>query len=314
MSPSRVTPVCEDSSSVAEPAPETNVTEPAPIVALVSLLSVTGQVSIPDNLDAILVNIPSTSTSTAATAPVQSKANTWKDLFSPTSNPDSALEFYEPYTVDGIPRERRPPEVAAIEAQVWENSLVAFLVGKRLPVKSVQEILQRKWGQVGHFSFHVAGSGVFIVKFDNGQARDWVMDNGPWDIWGYHLALRKWSKGMSLTLEDCKSIPVWVKLSKIPIQYWTKMGQSYIASVLGKPLHMDLSTTNQYALAFANVCIDMAATSSFPNSLLLELDNGTTTSIDMEYCGDQPHVPCVRYLIMLIKRVLKRCGENECQK
>ncbi|GAV85485.1 DUF4283 domain-containing protein/zf-CCHC_4 domain-containing protein, partial [Cephalotus follicularis] len=151
------------------------------------------------------------------------------------------------------------------------------------PVKSVQEIFLRKWGQVGHFSFHAAGNGVFVVNFDNGQARDWVMDNGPWDIWGYHLALRKWSKGMSLTLENCKSIPVWVKQSKIPIQYWTKMGLSYIESVLGKPLHMDLSTTNLYALAFARVCIDMAATSSFPNSLILELDDGTTTSIDVEY-------------------------------
>ncbi|GAV60147.1 DUF4283 domain-containing protein/zf-CCHC_4 domain-containing protein, partial [Cephalotus follicularis] len=110
-----------------------------------------------------------------------------------------------------------------------------------------------------------------------------VMDNGPWDIWGYHLALSKWSNGMSLTLDDCKSIPVWVKLSKILIQYWTKMGLSYIASVLGKPPHMDLSTTNRYALAFARVCIDMAATSSFPNSIILELDDGTTTTIDVEY-------------------------------
>ncbi|GAV62122.1 DUF4283 domain-containing protein, partial [Cephalotus follicularis] len=133
----------------------------------------------------------------------------------------------------------------------------------------------RKWGQVGHFSFHVVGNGVFMVKFDNGQARDWVMDNGPWDIWGYHLALRKWSKGMSLTLEDCKSIPVWVKLSKVPVQYWTKLGLSYIVSVLGKPFHMDvMSTTYRHALAFARVCVDMAATSTFPDNIILELEDG----------------------------------------
>ncbi|GAV70399.1 DUF4283 domain-containing protein/zf-CCHC_4 domain-containing protein, partial [Cephalotus follicularis] len=126
-------------------------------------------------------------------------------------------------------------------------------------------------------------NGVYFVKFDNGQARDWIMDNGPWDIWGYHLTLRKLSKGMSLTLENRKSIPVWVKLFKIPVHFWTKMGLSYIVSVLGKPLHMDLNTTNRYALNFARVCIDMAASSSFPDSIILELEDGSKTTIGVEY-------------------------------
>ncbi|GAV85216.1 DUF4283 domain-containing protein, partial [Cephalotus follicularis] len=153
------------------------------------------------------------------------------------------------------PRAKSPPEVAVKGAQEWENSLVAFLVGKKFPGNNVKGVIERKWSQVGRFSFHVVGNGVFMVKFANGQARDWVLDNGPWDIWGYRLAVRKWN--MSLALEDCKSIPIWVKLTRVPIQYWTKLGLSYIASVLGKPLHMDANTTNRYALSFACVCIDM---------------------------------------------------------
>ncbi|GAV73234.1 DUF4283 domain-containing protein/zf-CCHC_4 domain-containing protein, partial [Cephalotus follicularis] len=185
--------------------------------------------------------------------------------------------------VDGVPRAKPPSVVAVKGAQVWENSLAAFLVGKKLPGKNVKGVLERKWNQVGQFSFHVVGNGVFTVKFDNGQARDWVLDNGPWDIWGYHLAMRKWSKDMSLALEDCKSIPIWVKLSRVPVQYWTKLGFSYIASVLGKPLHMDANTTNRYALSFARVCIDMEASSSFSDSIVLELDDGSTTTIGVEY-------------------------------
>ncbi|GAV74061.1 DUF4283 domain-containing protein/zf-CCHC_4 domain-containing protein, partial [Cephalotus follicularis] len=99
----------------------------------------------------------------------------------------------------------------------------------------------------------------------------------------YHLALTKWSEGMSLTLEDCKSISVWVKLSRVPVQYWTKLGLSYIASVLGKPLHMDVSTTKRHALTFARVCVDMAATSTFPYNIILELEDGNTTTIEVEY-------------------------------
>ncbi|GAV73967.1 DUF4283 domain-containing protein, partial [Cephalotus follicularis] len=225
---------------------------------------------------------PSSAGLASKTAPSK-PAQAWKDLFSPSNNPDTTLEFFEPLLVDGVLRAKPPPEVAAKGALEWEHSLVAFLIGKRLPGKNVKDVLERKWGKVGHFSFHVVSNEVFMVKLDNGQARHWVMDNGPWDIWGYHLALRKWSKGMSLTLEDCKSIPVWVKLSRVPIQYWTKLGLSYIANVLGKPLHMDVSTTKRHALTFARVCVDMAATSTFPDNIILELEDGNTTTIGVEY-------------------------------
>ncbi|GAV67836.1 DUF4283 domain-containing protein, partial [Cephalotus follicularis] len=210
-------------------------------------------------------------------------AQPWKDLFAPSKNPDSSLEFFQPLLVDGVLRAKPTPEVAVKGAEEWENSIVAFLVGKKLPGNNVKGVLERKWSQVGNFSFHVVGNGVFLVNFANGQARDWVLENGPWDIWGYHLAVRKWSKDMVLALEDCKSIPIWVKLTRVPVQYWTKLGLSYIASVLGKPLHMDANTTKRHALSFARVCIDMEATSSFPDNIILELDDGTTTTIGVEY-------------------------------
>ncbi|GAV92908.1 DUF4283 domain-containing protein/zf-CCHC_4 domain-containing protein [Cephalotus follicularis] len=216
-------------------------------------------------------------------ATVAAPPKSWKNLFSPSSNPDSALQFFEPLIVDGIPRAKPPPEVCANGALEWEHALVAFLVGKRLPAPKVREVLLRKWGHVGSFSFHSVSSGVFLIKFDNGQARDWVLDNGPWDIWGYHIALRKWSKGMSLKLEECNSIPIWVKLSNVPVHLWSKLGLSYIASVLGRPLYMDAPTTNRQNLSFARVCVDMSATSSFPNSISLDLEDGTSTAVGVEY-------------------------------
>ncbi|GAV92612.1 DUF4283 domain-containing protein/zf-CCHC_4 domain-containing protein [Cephalotus follicularis] len=185
--------------------------------------------------------------------------------------------------VDGVPRAKPPPEVCARGALEWEHTLVAFLVGKRLPATKVKEVLQRKWGQVGVLSFHTVSNGVFLIKFENGHARDWVMDNGPWDIWGYHIALRKWTKGMSLRLEECRSIPVWVKLSNVPVHLWSNEGLSYIASVLGRPLYMDAPTTKRQTLTFARICVDMLATSSFPTAINLDLDDGSSTVVEVEY-------------------------------
>ncbi|GAV92795.1 DUF4283 domain-containing protein/zf-CCHC_4 domain-containing protein, partial [Cephalotus follicularis] len=214
-----------------------------------------------------------------------------------------SLVFYEPLVVNGMPRAKPPPDVAASGAKEWEFALVAFLVGKRLPGRNVKETLERKWGQAGHFSFHVAGNGVFLIKFDNGQARDWVLNNGPWDVWGYHLALRFWRNDMSLSLDDCKSIPVWVKFKSVPVHYWNKDGLSHIASVLGRPLHMDANTTNKRVLAFARVCIEMSASSSFPDSITLELEDGITTSIGVEY----PWRPAACTLCKVFEHSNKTC-------
>ncbi|GAV66073.1 DUF4283 domain-containing protein/zf-CCHC_4 domain-containing protein [Cephalotus follicularis] len=180
-------------------------------------------------------------------------------------------------------QERNPPEVCAKGALEWEHTLVAFLVGKKFPAIKVKDVLQRKWGQVGSFSFHTVSNGAFLIKFENGHARDWVMDNGPWDIWGYHIALRKWTKGMSLKFEECKSIPVWVKLSNVPVHLWCNLVLSYIASVLGRPLYMDAPTTKRQALTFARVCVYMLALSSFLNAINLDLDDGSSTVFDVEY-------------------------------
>ncbi|GAV92075.1 DUF4283 domain-containing protein/zf-CCHC_4 domain-containing protein, partial [Cephalotus follicularis] len=74
-----------------------------------------------------------------------------------------------------------------------------------------------------------------------------------------------------------------VKLKGVPIQFWNKVGLSYIASVLGKPIEMDATTMSRYALLYARVCVDMKATSDFPESITLELEDGSTTIIEVEY-------------------------------
>ncbi|GAV80301.1 zf-CCHC_4 domain-containing protein, partial [Cephalotus follicularis] len=56
-----------------------------------------------------------------------------------------------------------------------------------------------------------------------------------------------------------------------------------IASVLGRPLYMDISTTNRHSLTFARVCVDMLASSPFPSSIALDLDDGSSTFVNVEY-------------------------------
>ncbi|GAV68958.1 zf-CCHC_4 domain-containing protein [Cephalotus follicularis] len=52
---------------------------------------------------------------------------------------------------------------------------------------------------------------------------------------------------------------------------------------------MDAPTTKRHTLTYARVCVDMAASRPFPSSFLLDLDDGDTTTIGVEYPW-RPHV------------------------
>ncbi|GAV74672.1 DUF4283 domain-containing protein, partial [Cephalotus follicularis] len=109
-------------------------------------------------------------------------------------------------------------------------------------------------------------NGNFLFKFNNSTSCDLVLSNGPWEVWGAYLALRRWKEGMSLCKDSFSSISVWVKLANVPPELWTRLGLSYVASVLGVPLSMDVATSAGNRLSFARVCVEMKASRSFPNS------------------------------------------------
>ncbi|GAV75009.1 DUF4283 domain-containing protein, partial [Cephalotus follicularis] len=138
----------------------------------------------------------------------------------------------------------------------------------------------RKWGGVNVIT---GDNETFLFKFDNSVARDLVLINGPWEVWGAYLVLRCWEEGMSLSKDSFSSIPIWVKLANVPSELWTKSGLSYVASALGVPLCMDAATTTGNRLSFARVCIEMKASSNFLTSYKVRRRNKTLVDVMVQY-------------------------------
>ncbi|GAV80196.1 DUF4283 domain-containing protein, partial [Cephalotus follicularis] len=120
--------------------------------------------------------------------------------------------------------------------KTWSNTLVGYFVGKRIPLKIVKENLEKKWRKWGSTQVIAGVDGNFLFRFSNNTSCDLVLSNGPWEVWGAYLALRCCEEGMSLCKESFSSIPVWVKLTNVPAELWTRAGLSYIPSALGVPL------------------------------------------------------------------------------
>ncbi|GAV71326.1 DUF4283 domain-containing protein [Cephalotus follicularis] len=114
----------------------------------------------------------------------------WSKLFQNTRRESQKLSFIAPVVVNGESMAELPEEVLIEGAKEWEHALVGFFVGKKIPFRSLQSVLNKKWSATGKFSIHTAENGIFIFKCESELVRNWILDNGPWDVWGVHLALR----------------------------------------------------------------------------------------------------------------------------
>ncbi|GAV92701.1 LOW QUALITY PROTEIN: Exo_endo_phos domain-containing protein/DUF4283 domain-containing protein, partial [Cephalotus follicularis] len=166
--------------------------------------------------------------------------------------------------------------------------LVGFFVGKKIPFRSLFSVLHKKWSAAGKFSIHTAENGIYVFKCESAATRDWILNNGPWDVWGVHLALRLWERDMPPISSGFAKIPVWVKLMNIPMEYWTVQGLSRLASVLGTPLHMDPATEGKQLISFARICVEMMADKQFPEVIKTRRSNGTLVEVKVEYSWKPP--------------------------
>ncbi|KAF9604144.1 hypothetical protein IFM89_002819 [Coptis chinensis] len=123
-----------------------------------------------------------------------------------------------------------------------------------------------------------------------------VLDSGPIFIAGRIFIVMPWSEEVESQRENISSLPIWVKLTNIPKQLWSKKGLSFIASRLGKPHCCDAATLKMQRLDFARVCVVVSSTSKYPKSLNFKLRNGKELKIGVEYTWIPPTCShCVKF-------------------
>ena len=213
----------------------------------------------------------------------------WKSLFTSTANSGtkSPLEYFAPTRVNGKPVIQPPVDAVAEGTKLWEGCLVGQFFDKRLPLHVVRAAVEKLWGKREMPEISITDNGLYLFRFKDMAARDWVMECGPWYIAGRPFVIRKWQPGMEMLNIQLTSLPIWVKFFNIPLEYWTNTCLGYIASAVGKPLHLDSPTENRSRLSFARICVEVDLNCDFPKSALLNLGNDRYTTVRIEY----PWVP-----------------------
>lgn len=161
------------------------------------------------------------------------------------------LNFHKPLLQNGQILVIPPKDVTIAECTKWENTLVSQFAVQKLNFHAVKAITTKLWSNYGLLEVLSIENRYYFFKFSNYEAAEKVLENGTWHMSNRPLVLKKWMPNLTLFKEELQSIPLWIKLCGVPIEYWSSDGLSYIASAVGIPLYSNRNTALRKRIDYA---------------------------------------------------------------
>jgi hypothetical protein len=98
---------------------------------------------------------------------------------------------------------------------------------------------------------------LYLFRFVDESTRDTVLEEKIWYFANKPIILRRWTPGMQMMNLSLNSVPIWIKLHNLPLEYWNTVCLSHIASGVGKPICADSVTEQYLRLGFARVLVEV---------------------------------------------------------
>lgn len=124
---------------------------------------------------------------------------------------------------------------------------------------------------------------MFVFNFLNEESQQRVLKGGPCTFNQRPMFLKPWKPLMNLDLCSIQRVLICVKLPLLPWELWSVDILSRIGSILGTPLFTDQCTLRRERLKFARVLVEMDIHGDYPDSVVLEDDEGSQITQLVEY-------------------------------
>ncbi|CAN1800487.1 hypothetical protein LINPERHAP1_LOCUS22551 [Linum perenne] len=96
----------------------------------------------------------------------------------------------------------------------------------------------------------------FLVRFSNEDDYQRAAFECPWKIFDYYITVAWWTPDFNEEA-PIRKILTWVRLPKLPIQYFNYKAVERIGNHIGKTIHLDLATEEGARARYARVCVEV---------------------------------------------------------
>lgn len=93
--------------------------------------------------------------------------------------------------------------------------------------------IRSHWKQKGEINLHLGSKGFFTVVFTSLEGKDKVFEGGPYFYATAGLYMWPWMMNFVPECETFTSVPLWIRLYSLPLDYWLLESLKTIGNKLG---------------------------------------------------------------------------------
>ncbi|XP_062115338.1 uncharacterized protein LOC133829622 [Humulus lupulus] len=173
-------------------------------------------------------------------------------------------------------------EEVQIQSANWSSAVVCMVLGANPPIAVFEGFIKRVWGHLGIVQISRMTLGLTLVKFNDEATRDHVLENGVLQFDRKPVIVRPWTADLS-AIRLIHSVPLWIRLHDLGLQYWGSKCISALVSTIGKPLLVDKFTKDRSRVQFARVLVEMEITDNPHHSFQFINEHGQVVEQGIEY-------------------------------
>ncbi|CAN1127558.1 hypothetical protein LINPERPRIM_LOCUS29704 [Linum perenne] len=138
----------------------------------------------------------------------------------------------------------------------WSKALVIKILERNFSLPVVRRRLESLWARAGRIQVSDTTNHLFLVHFSEEDDYQRALFKGPWKIFDFYIAVARWSPNFNEEAPFNK-ILTWVRLPKLPIQFFNLLAVERIGNHIGRTIRMDLVTAEGARARYARVCVEV---------------------------------------------------------
>ncbi|KAF5183693.1 Ta11-like non-ltr retrotransposon [Thalictrum thalictroides] len=175
-------------------------------------------------------------------------------------------------------------EEAGEDEERWQRSLIGKLQTKRwFGEDDIKKELIRNWNISNKFEFMMVAEGICIITFSNEIDFIFVLENGPWDIHGYVMSFKRWSKDIVLESFEFPFFPMWVQVFGLPLERHNKENIMKVGAIFGEVLMVDSVGNAEGRLPYTRVQVMFNVHFPIKIDAMVRLSGGKIAKVTFKY-------------------------------
>lgn len=139
----------------------------------------------------------------------------------------------------------------------WKRAIIIKTFGRRLGFSFLVEKIRNMWKPTGNMDCIDLGFDFFLVKFELAIDVDYNLKGDSWFIGQHFLAIRQWEPEFKASTATFSSVAVWIRLPKLPIEFYETNALCKIGRAIGLVLRIDAHTATGVKGRFARLCVQV---------------------------------------------------------